>query len=382
MVIAKIPLRNWLDELAAYDGSEGYILDKLLVRVLVIKLQEVLDDKEIAFLDNDEHVNAGTESAKASQKIAAKVGVHFSEHFGLTMDAAASEPQELFKKINNICPLSVTVARAWLLANSDSSLRPNWLLRGLCAKMIMKCMNCTLKIHERYTDMTELESIEERIAQLDEYLNVEMADMRLHCGQSQPFSCSAIEKRAKSYVQALEELSIAPLLDTLNDTTLADHWVDRNLLQEPTERPMPYDNILKVRTMLEGRAEAKDYHDDVKRNLELARQGVDVDEIANVDPLKFSLWKGKQGAKRDHWSKSTSRIWSRVPVWILAQGITERGSSYTASLFSVIPVLIASAMAPTFPSVYYVGKELVTTMFTEYNLSKLTSPQRTRNRKA
>ena len=107
-----------LDKVAALEGSEGYILDMLLVRVLQIKLKNVLAEDEIALLDKDVDLTSDTEDVPLYIGVLCKVGVHFSEHFGLTMDAAASEPQELFKKINHICPLSVTVARAWLLANT------------------------------------------------------------------------------------------------------------------------------------------------------------------------------------------------------------------------------------------------------------------------
>lgn len=88
-----------MNDLAAHEGSEGYILDKLFVRVLQIKLSAILDESEIALLGKDEDVDAFQDY----QKVPAKVGVHFSEHFGLknTKDAKTTRHQ-LFKKINNI----------------------------------------------------------------------------------------------------------------------------------------------------------------------------------------------------------------------------------------------------------------------------------------
>ena len=92
-------------------------------------------------------------------------------------------------------------------------------------------MDCTLKMHERFDEVCNLETGKDRAERLDqhfdEYLNAEMADMRLQLraihSQSRAPPIEPNVQSPMNWHRARRSCVSHLLLDTLRDTALADH---------------------------------------------------------------------------------------------------------------------------------------------------------------
>ena len=122
--------------------AESYLMDRLFLAVLRIKSGTVLTTEELNALEKSAESRAKLDDL--TLKIAGKVGVYFTEHFNYgaksTSPSLAEGPITLFENNNNICPISVSVARAWRAQNRED--RES--LISVCAGVILRCMECTL----------------------------------------------------------------------------------------------------------------------------------------------------------------------------------------------------------------------------------------------
>ena len=170
------------------------------------------------------------------------------------------KPIEIFQQVNYICALSVSVARAWLIQNKEA--RDS--LLGMCAKAIMKCMDCTLGMGLLKRDETDaFAALDLKAKQtislkmLDAHLTKELSPLREACGLTPDAAALsfASPERDEGNGVSIDDVDAKALVIAVGETALADAWVDKHLLgSEPNlTGSSAYDNILEVRAMLENR---------------------------------------------------------------------------------------------------------------------------------
>lgn len=143
------------------------------------------------------------------------------------------------------------------------------------------------------------------------------------------------------------------LLAAMGNTTTAGAWIDKYLLEigessytDSEPQVWGYDNIVKVRAMLEGAPEAKGFIDEgnalvtTARDLATSRADRQFSERAYARLLATKTWgwhKSGSGYTMDMFTLDR-RAWTLTPSWWLAAELCSKGGLATPNLFSIVPI--------------------------------------------